>query len=189
MALEIKFKRNVNQDGDVLLLTDITGAYDASDNTGGYGTPNLARADVNLVPYVTFGLSGNTIPVGDYIPDASTEIPVPVQGDGVYPVTVFALPTSYDYTGASLSQLQANAVSQFEFSVGHFQDLKAVRKKYSLLEEIQKDNCKDEDRYLDAIDYIDLQIFGAQVDLCNDLEPAAHSKLQNLTTYINNLRL
>jgi hypothetical protein len=34
-------------------VTDATGAYNASTNTGGYGTPNLARADANVLLLAT----------------------------------------------------------------------------------------------------------------------------------------
>ena len=43
---KIKLTPDPDRDGKKILLTDITGVYDVTDNPGGYGTPNLDSADV-----------------------------------------------------------------------------------------------------------------------------------------------
>lgn len=190
MALEIKFKKNTNDDGDQLILTDITGQYDAVDNENGYGNPNLERADVNLVPFVTFGQSDeNKIEPLTYIPDVSDAISIPLGDDGVYEVSIYALPVAYDYEDATRQDLIDNAVSVFEFTQGHFQTLFAVRTIQDFYEESEEDSCNNKQKVLDKINYIFLQIWGAKSDLCNDLSPSAHDKLLNLTERIKESRL
>jgi hypothetical protein len=49
MALEILLqKTGINSDGTKITIDDITGAYNASTNTTGYGTPNAARNSLAL---------------------------------------------------------------------------------------------------------------------------------------------
>ena len=40
MALKLTFQIQIDADGESLWITDKTGAYDATDNEGGWGTPN-----------------------------------------------------------------------------------------------------------------------------------------------------
>lgn len=54
MAITHKIKQTINTSGTKIFLTDDTGVYDSSDNTGGYGTENgYERSDLKLfmVPY------------------------------------------------------------------------------------------------------------------------------------------
>lgn len=188
MALEIKYKKNTNDDGDILILTNETGLYNVDDNPTGFGGPNLERAEVNIVPYVTFGLNDKIEPT-NYTPDVDDEINLPLSNDGVYHITVYALPTSFSYEGATESQLEDNAVSKFEFIPGHLQTLTAARRIQDLYEIIESKECKNEQRFLDEVFYIFLQIWGAQVSLCNDLANDAHAALVELTERIKKSRI
>lgn len=54
MALSPLYSINEADDALSVILTDVTGAYNASTNAGGYGTPNIEWADVS---YVKLGLT------------------------------------------------------------------------------------------------------------------------------------
>lgn len=190
MALEIKYSKNTSDDGEDLILTNDTGAYDVTDNPTGFGGPNLERAEVNIIAYVTFGSSNGTqIFPTNYTPDVDDTITFNLQGDGVYEITVYALPTSFSYSGATQAQLEANAVSKYEFTPGHLQTLFAARQIEELYEVVESDECKNKQRFYDEIFYIFLQVWGAQTKVCNDQADQAHYILTELTERIQKSRI
>ena len=60
MALDLKIILYPDDTCSNLYLEDVTGLYNATSNTGGYNTPNMA---VNSVTAVTITLTRNTVPV------------------------------------------------------------------------------------------------------------------------------
>lgn len=53
MALKLLLTRaHITDDGETIEINDSTGTYDASSNPGGYGSPNLDRADYGLRMFV-----------------------------------------------------------------------------------------------------------------------------------------
>lgn len=70
--LKICAKNNCTQ----LSITDTTGAYDASTNTGGYGAPNIDPGDAGFS--ATISVNG-----GDPI-DVTSQVPSTVTGDFTY---------------------------------------------------------------------------------------------------------
>jgi len=105
--LDIKLTYAVNDDVNILTVTDATGAYSAS-NTGGWGAPNTARNDVALVlfaeyqPYekdsVNLSLTTALNPVVLYDPayqnDEVSEYTFTYTLDGWYKFSLVAVPTS-----------------------------------------------------------------------------------------------
>lgn len=188
MALEISFTRTASQENGDIVLTDNTGLYDVDSNDTGYGTPNLSRADVNIVPWVSYGYSEESLSPVAYSPDSSEVIYIPNNGDGVYGIRVYALPISYDYSDSDEQDLIDNSVSSVDLGECII-DVFATRKWYSYYELLRDDKCKHEKNYRDIMAYIRLETIAAKVDLANDTGTEAHTKLTELTKYISKSRI
>lgn len=79
MALEPKIKVCLEDSCGKLKVTDVTGTYDANDNTGGWGSPNISGSDVDLAELQV------TFPDGtDKTYDLTSEVPSSVSGDFTY---------------------------------------------------------------------------------------------------------
>lgn len=85
----LKFVRSA--DRTYITVTDLTGAYDADDNEGGYGGPNVAAGD-----YTAFNISV-TLPDTDTLLPGGTPVVInaysslPSQSDGTFVITSEAL--------------------------------------------------------------------------------------------------
>lgn len=90
MALNLLLSTGtVSATGSSLTLTDLTGAYQATDNPGGYGTPNAQRSSLFLL-CVAFRLStpDEVLPVAVNVYNGltATSWVIPTLSDGVYRV-------------------------------------------------------------------------------------------------------
>lgn len=74
MALETVLTFEQSDDGKQLLVSDITGAYDATDNTGGWGSPNVAITNVTSAT-ISVLLPGGTVGTDEVIVDLETQVP------------------------------------------------------------------------------------------------------------------
>lgn len=121
MALVLKKpKYQITVDTTQVFVTDITGAYDAVDNTGGWGAPNF-RLDQSaiavLVQRVLDGVGTDMTPVANievYDPAAAnskeTRLDFNFSMDGHMKIVIFRLPVSLDgvtkVEGGSLTELE-----------------------------------------------------------------------------------
>jgi len=100
MALQQSFKMNRASDGLSIIITDTTGAYNATTNPTGYGGVNPSASDFTAFSF-TF-----------YLPDSSTLLP---QSTGttitaVYPTLPSASGASYTVTSATLLGSTSNFI-------------------------------------------------------------------------------
>lgn len=94
MALVYNFEVSENELGTILYLDDNTGIYEATENPGGYGAPNTARADLALIVLAKYKASSGdvTITASTYDPETVTQWTFPastLQGDGYYKFDVY----------------------------------------------------------------------------------------------------
>lgn len=108
MALIINVvKESINSEGTELNLTDNTGLYDASDNTGGYGSPNPNKNEV-----ATILLANNKrqdegdvlLTVQSYNPTVDYNYVVNIYKDGWYQIKSFGLRLYSVNTSFSLTE-------------------------------------------------------------------------------------
>jgi hypothetical protein len=87
------FEVSENQGGTILYLDDNTGAYEVTENPGGYGSPNTARADLALIVIAKYKASDGsvTITADTYDPEGVTQwvYDNDLQGDGHYEFNVY----------------------------------------------------------------------------------------------------
>ena len=114
MALVINIvKDSINDSGTELYLTDATGAYEVSDNPGGYGTPNPERSEIALILIATNKRDGDNggegdveCVVQDYNPVSASSFTVTLYKDGWYQIKTYGLrlydvSTSFSLTEAT----------------------------------------------------------------------------------------
>lgn len=108
MALILNIvKSSINSEGTELNLTDDTGLYDASDNPGGYGSPNPTKNEV-----ATILLANNKrqdegdvlLTVQDYNPTVDYNYVVELYKDGWYQVISYGLRLYSVNTSFSLTE-------------------------------------------------------------------------------------
>lgn len=102
----LKSKYQINVQGNTLYITDISGAYDASDNIGGWGSPNSAlnqSAICCLVQRVVGTTAASLVATSNqsvYDPTAiaskQTQFTFAVGTDGHIKIYLFRLPVSLD---------------------------------------------------------------------------------------------
>lgn len=124
MALVQRFSVSQSEDASVIYLNDETGDYDASDNPGGYGTPNTARADLALIVLAAYKAStgDEELTPSTYDPESVEQWEYASNGkDGhfqfdVYPVakkTGAETPSTndfvYDFSGDQLQRWNGSA--------------------------------------------------------------------------------
>lgn len=84
-------KSTISADCATLTITDQTGNYDASTNTGGYGAPNETRANLYLKLFVTLkkttGDEPQTVPA--YNENTASEWEITISEDGRYEAVLF----------------------------------------------------------------------------------------------------
>lgn len=87
------FEVSENQGGTILYLDDNTGAYEATENPGGYGSPNTARADLALIVIAKYKASDGAVSItaDTYDPEIVTQwvFDSDLQGDGHYEFNVY----------------------------------------------------------------------------------------------------
>jgi hypothetical protein len=114
------FEVSENQGGTTLYLDDNTGSYHATDNTGGYGSPNTARNALALILIAYYKATSGDIELTptSYDPVTVTQYTIPtaeLQGDGWYQFTVYPVAVK---TGAETPSLNDfvydNAADQLE---------------------------------------------------------------------------
>lgn len=100
MALSQSFYVSENTGGTILYLNDDTGTYDASNNTGGYGSPNTERNTLAIIVVAKYKASSGdvTLTATAYDPETVTQITYPastLHGDGHYRFLIYsAIPKS-----------------------------------------------------------------------------------------------
>lgn len=87
------FEVSENQGGTILYLDDNTGAYEATENPGGYGTPNTERTDLALIVIAKYKASDGSVSItaDTYDPEVVTQwvFENDLQGDGHYEFNVY----------------------------------------------------------------------------------------------------
>lgn len=93
MAFQQSFKMNRASDGLGIIVTDLTGAYDASTNPTGYGGPNPSVSDFTALA------------IAVYLPDPVTFYPqtTPVNITGIYPTLPSETQGTYLITSTALT--------------------------------------------------------------------------------------
>lgn len=120
MALVINIvKDSINDSGTELYLRDDTGAYEVSDNPGGYGTPNPERDELALILIATNKRDGENGGEGDvecvvqsYDPVSASTFTVTLYKDGWYQVKTFGLRLYDVNTSFSLTEATYDVSSQ-----------------------------------------------------------------------------
>jgi len=119
MALSPKIKLSLSNNGGTATITDITGLYNASTNTGGWTTPNINGSNVTAatLAITPSGASVQTVNVLSQIPASVTgtfafnPITITDYSDGLATVlyTLTTASTSYTYTLTTLFSCSARA--------------------------------------------------------------------------------
>ncbi len=120
MALVINIvKDSINDAGTELYLRDDTGAYEVSDNPGGYGTPNPDRDEIALILIATNKRDGDNGGEGDvecevqsYDPVSASAFTVNLYKDGWYQVKTFGLRLYDVNTSFSITEAVYDVSSQ-----------------------------------------------------------------------------
>ena len=124
MALMLKLEVALDIQGEFVWLTDKTGAYDASSNDGGYGSPNEELANGGLVFYVVRNedpilVLEPTVPGADVFHDNSaanddeTTVQFTLDEDGWYTLNLFYLPVTTD----GVTYLNGNPVNDQDYFI------------------------------------------------------------------------
>lgn len=79
MAISPQIEVCLSDDCTKLEVTDTTGVYDANDNTGGWGSPNISGSDVDTAEIIINDPDGNKT-----TKDVTSQVPNSVSGDFTY---------------------------------------------------------------------------------------------------------
>jgi hypothetical protein len=153
MTLQLKQLMQVNPDGDRLYSTDKTGAYVASYNESGWGSPNQELSDTALL-FIAMRISskGNTYltPVGTnyfYNPSANnTQENIAefiLKEDGHHRIYEFAIPISLDDITID-STGDAIAIDQYYYYDGKLYQL-TIEGKVEITEDLYDEMIADQD--------------------------------------------
>lgn len=122
MALTLKKpKYQISVDATQLFVTDVTGQYDAADNTGGWGAPNSELDQSAVAMYVARVLNGvetELSPADNFVvydPGAAnskeTRLEFAFSMDGHLKIVIFRLPVSLDGS----TKVEGGTLSEGEF--------------------------------------------------------------------------
>lgn len=111
-------KGSLSSDGTTLTITDDTGSYDASENPGGYGSPNEARADLALFLKAynkrydgEDEIQDTELSISTYDPEDVSEWTLTMNEDGWIQATVYGLKLYDIATSFQISELTYDAAT------------------------------------------------------------------------------
>jgi hypothetical protein len=121
MALILNItKDSISSDGATLKVVDSTGDYDATDNPGGYGTPNPDRSDLALF-LRAFGKQiaedDVTLTIATYNPQTADEWDITLQTDGWQQIKTYGLLLYNVNTNFSVGELVYNVATEEIFKI------------------------------------------------------------------------
>lgn len=112
MGLELHLTKSSISTEGVMVITDSTGTYDATDNTTGYGAPNPARADLALLLRAynkrydgLESLTDTALVIATYDPEVVTQWSLTLNKDGWQLATVYGLKLYSTATSFELNEL------------------------------------------------------------------------------------
>lgn len=113
-------KSTISSDCGTLTIIDNTGDYDASSNTGGYGSPNETRANLYLKLFLTLKKSDGdeAISIDAYNENTAASWAITITEDGYYEAYLFGCLAWSSGTTFSLNEVTySSATDKFYYSL------------------------------------------------------------------------